>query len=133
MKEFTCQVVAVHCMDGRLQKPINDWLQRRFSLSDYDRISLAGGVFELETILKQVENSFHRHKTRKVILINHENCGMYGDDSAPERHAADLRKAEQKFKEILPKAEVELYNLHLTGIFERVPGGSYPPTKTQGV
>ena len=44
MKELTYQAVVVHCMDGRLQQPINDWLERRFSLSDYDRISLAGGV-----------------------------------------------------------------------------------------
>ena len=43
MAEHVCEAVVVHCMDARLQKPINDWLQRRFGLSDYDRISLAGG------------------------------------------------------------------------------------------
>jgi carbonic anhydrase len=131
MKEFTCQAVVVHCMDGRLQQPINDWLERRFSLSDYDRISLAGGVFDLEAILKQVEICYRRHKIRKVILINHENCAMYGDESTPERHASDLRKAELRIKETLPPLEVELYYLHLTGIFERVPGALTPQTKTQ--
>ena len=121
MAEHVCQAVVVHCMDARLQKPINDWLQRRFSLSDYDRVSLAGGVFELETILKQVQISHTRHQTSKVILVNHENCGAYEDDNSPERHAADLRKAEQHIKAILPEMEVELYYLHLTGIFEPVP------------
>jgi hypothetical protein len=57
---------------------------------------------------------------------------MYGDESTPERQPADLRNAEQKIKEILPQAEVELYYLHLTGIFERVPGGSYPPGQNKG-
>ena len=121
MADPVCEAVVVHCMDARLQKPINDWLQRRFSLSDYDRISLAGGVFELEMILKQVEISHRRHKTRKVILVNHENCGMYGEESTLERHSADLRKAEQRIKAELPQLEVELYYLHLTGIFEKVP------------
>ena len=121
MKEFTCQALVVHCMDGRLQKPINDWLEDRFSPADYDRVSLAGGVFELETILKQVQLCYHRHKIRQVILINHENCAMYGDESTPERHAADLRKAQRKIKETFPALEVELYYLHLDGIFEPVP------------
>jgi hypothetical protein len=121
MAGHVCKVVVVHCMDARLQKPINDWLQRRFSLSDYDRISLAGGVFELETILKQVEISHLRHQTSKVILINHENCSAYGDENTPEHHAAELRKAEERIKASLPGMEVELYYLHLTGIFEPVP------------
>ncbi|HTX91375.1 MAG TPA: carbonic anhydrase [Anaerolineales bacterium] len=123
MADPVCEAIVVHCMDARLQKPINDWLQRRFNLSDYDRISLAGGVFELDMILKQIEISHTRHKTRKVILVNHENCGMYTQDNSPERHAADLRRAEQRIKDEFPQLEVELYYLHLTGIFERIPGG----------
>jgi hypothetical protein len=83
--------------------------------------TVAGGVFELETILKQVEISHLRHKTRRVILINHENCSAYEEESTPERHAADLRKAEQRIKERLPELDVELYYLHLTGIFEKIP------------
>jgi carbonic anhydrase len=120
MTEIVSQAIVVHCMDARLQKPINDWMQRRFSLSDYDRISLAGGVFELEMVLKQIEISHLRHQTRKVILVNHENCGMYADDNTPERHAVDLRNAEQRIKAMLPQLEVELYYLHLTGIFEKI-------------
>ena len=123
MSEHTCEVVVVHCMDSRLQKPINDWLQRRFGLSDYDRISLAGGVFELDFILKQVEISYRRHKIRKAILVNHENCSAYGEDNTPERHAVDLRKAEARIKVEIPQLDVELYFLHLTGIFERIPSG----------
>lgn len=122
MPDHTCEVVVVHCMDARLQKPINDWLQRRFSLSDYDVISLAGGVYEMDMILKQIQISHQRHHTRRAILINHENCGMYGDQSTFERHAADLHLAEEKIKEILPEMQVELYYQHLTGIIEKVPG-----------
>ena len=80
--------------------------------------------------MKQVEIFYHRHKIRKVILINHENCAMYGDESTLERHTPNLRKAEEKIKETLPPIEVELYYLHLTGIFEQVPGALTPQTKT---
>jgi carbonic anhydrase len=87
---------------------------------NYDRVSLAGGVFDFAYVLKQVEISSRLHSIKKVILINHEDCGAYGAEGNPERHAADLRQAQKKIKEQFPHRQVELYYLHLTGIFEAV-------------
>jgi carbonic anhydrase len=118
MAAHTCQAIVIHCIDFRLQKPLNDWLERRFALSDYDRVSLAGGVFDFYTILKQVEISDRLHKIKKVILINHEDCGAYGDEDTPERHAHDLHEAERKIEALFPHLDVETYYMHLTGILE---------------
>jgi carbonic anhydrase len=120
MTNLECQTLIVHCMDFRIQKNINDWLQRRFGLSDYDRVSLAGGVLDLESVLKQVQICERVHGIRRVVFVNHEDCRAYGEAGNPDRHAADLREAEKRIKEVLPEFEVELYYLHLTGIFERV-------------
>jgi hypothetical protein len=121
MVDSLCQTLIVHCMDFRLQKNINDWLQRRFSPAGYDRVSLAGGVLELEIVLKQVEICERVHGIRRVVLVNHEDCRAYGEAGNPDRHAADLRNAGQRIKAMFPQLEVELYYLHLTGIFEAVP------------
>lgn len=118
MAEHTCQAIVIHCIDFRLQKPLNDWLGRHFGLSDYDRVSLAGGVFDFYTILKQVEISDRLHKVKKVILINHEDCGAYGNEGTPERHAHDLHEAERKIEALFPHLDVEIYYMHLTGILE---------------
>jgi carbonic anhydrase len=123
MTNLECQTLIVHCMDFRIQKNINDWLQRRFGLSDYDRVSLAGGVLDLESVLKQVQICERVHGIRRVVFVNHEDCRAYGEAGNPDRHAADLREAEKRIKEVLPEFEVELYYLHLTGIFERVSSG----------
>ena len=48
-------------------------------------------------------------------------ASRWREDNSPERHAADLRKTEQRIKAEIPELEVELYYLHLTGIFEKVP------------
>ena len=56
VKRFTDSVV-VHCIDFRLQKYLDPWLQRHFGHDNYNRVSLAGGVLELDVILKQVEIS----------------------------------------------------------------------------
>jgi carbonic anhydrase len=120
MTEHTCQAIVIHCIDFRLQKSLNDWLGRRFGLSDYDRVSLAGGVYDFYTILRQVEISDRLHKIKKVILINHEDCGAYGDEGTPERHAHDLREAERKIEALFPHLDVEIYYMHLTGILENL-------------
>jgi carbonic anhydrase len=121
MVEPQCQALIVHCLDFRLQKPINDWLQRHYGLSDYDRVSLAGGVLDLEAVLKQVELCVRVHGIRRVVFVNHEDCRAYGEAGNPDRHVADLHHAEKRCKEQFPHLEVELYYLHLTGIFERIP------------
>jgi len=120
MTKHVTQAIVVHCMDFRLQKSINDWLQGNFALGDYDRLSVAGGIRDLDFVMKQVKLSHNLHEIKKVVLINHEDCGAYGDEDSPERHAADLRKAAQRIKEEIPGLDVELYYLHLIGIFEPV-------------
>jgi carbonic anhydrase len=120
MSDHACQALVIHCIDYRLQKSLNDWLGRRFGLSDYDRVSLAGGVFDFSTILKQVEISDRLHKIQKVILINHEDCGAYGQESTPERHAHDLMQAEREIEALFPHLDVEIYYMHLNGILEQL-------------
>ena len=124
MIEIGCQAVIVHCMDYRLQKSINDWLQRRFGLSDYDRVSLAGGVKDLAAVLDQVEICERVHGIRQVVFVNHEDCRAYGEAGNPDRHFTDLREAERRCRARFPQLDVELYYLHLTGIFEKVSTGT---------
>lgn len=83
---------------------------------------MAGSVFDLDFVMGQVKLSHELHEIKKVVLINHENCGAYGAQDNPERHAADLRKAAQRIKKEIPGLEVELYYLHLSGIFDPVSG-----------
>ena len=82
-------------------------------------MSLAGGVFNFEPVLAQVRIAKRLHEIRGVILINHEDCGAYGDEGTAERHQADLREASQKIKATFPDLKTETYYLHLSGEFER--------------
>ena len=120
MVEQQCQALVVHCLDFRLQKNLNDWLERNFGLSEYDRVSLAGGVLDLDTVLKQVDICVRVHGIRRVVFVNHEDCRAYGERGNLERHFADLQKAERICKARYPHLVFALYYLHLTGIFEPV-------------
>jgi hypothetical protein len=105
-------------MDFRLQHFLNDWLEKRFGKRNYNRISWAGGVREFAIIQSQIEISRRLHGVKKAILINHEDCGAYGELGTMERHISDLTYAEYAIKSL--NLDVEKYYLHLNGEFERI-------------
>ena len=120
MSKHTCEAVVIHCIDFRLQHHLNEWLTNRFGNKNYDRISIAGAIKDLDFVARQVEISHRLHETRKAILINHEDCGAYGAAGTKERHSIDLAEAESKIEALFPSLDVEIYYLHLDGTFEQL-------------
>ena len=119
MESHSCEAVVVTCIDFRFQDFISQWISQNLPPKSYDRVAFAGGVKNLETILGQIEISKRLHDIKKVVLINHEDCGAYGEQGTPEKHSEDLKNAATKIKELHPDLEVETYYLHLDGTFER--------------
>jgi carbonic anhydrase len=114
----TTNAVVITCIDFRFQRFIDKWL--KYVLKDYnfDRVALAGGIFDLYSILKQVEISNRLHHIKKVILMNHEDCAAYGNEGTYERHRSDLRQAENVIEKLYPHLDVECYYIHLDGLIE---------------
>jgi len=120
MAKLYCEALVVHCIDYRLQKHLNDWLDKNAGAGNYDRVSIAGGVLDIYPVLKHVELAVRSHKIRKVILINHEDCLAYGSAATLDRHHADLLEAERKIHALHMNLMVEKYYLKLDGTFESV-------------
>ncbi|MBL8077520.1 MAG: hypothetical protein JNM55_06135 [Anaerolineales bacterium] len=114
-----CEAIVVHCMDYRLQSYINQWLEVNLGKASYDRAVMAGGVYDVYDVIRQVDISARLHGISKVVLINHEDCGMYGPGGTEEHHEEDLREAEEKIRRIFPHLEVDTYYLNLDGTFEK--------------
>ena len=120
MSKLVTDAIIVHCIDFRFQKYLDHWLAERFGHNQYDRVSLAGSVFDFYSVLKQVEISDRLHDINQVILINHEDCGAYGEEGNYSMHKADLEEAERKLEALFPHLNVEIYYLHLGGKFEKL-------------
>jgi len=120
LSELVADAIVVHCIDFRFQKYLNDWLAKRFGHNQYDRVSLAGSVYDFYSVLKQVEISDRLHDINKVILINHEDCGAYGAEENFARHKTDLEEAERKLEALFHHLDVGIYYLHLDGEFEKL-------------
>jgi carbonic anhydrase len=114
-----CDAIIISCIDFRFQKFIEEWEAKNLGESKFDRVALAGGIFDLYTILKQVELSYKLHSIKKVILVNHEDCGAYGAAGTYEMHTNDLGEAKAILYKLYPKLEVDTYYLHLEGNFEK--------------
>ena len=52
-------------MDYRLQKYLNDWLDKNPGTGNYDRVAIAGGVLDIYSVLKHIELAVRLHKIRK--------------------------------------------------------------------
>ena len=95
-------------------------LQKNIGHDNFDRVSLAGCVFDFYAVLRQVEISDRLHDINRIILINHEDCGAYGAEGNYARHKSDLEEAERKLEALFPHLKVKTYYLHLDGEFEQL-------------
>ncbi len=120
MNNHNCEAVVITCIDFRFQPYIDIWIKENLGTKNHDRVALAGGVKNLEAILEQIEISNRLHHIKKVILVNHEDCGAYGEAGTAQKHTEDLKGGAAKIKEQWPNLEVDTYYLHLNGNFEQV-------------
>ncbi len=114
----TCDAIIVTCIDFRFQKYIRKWTDRQLKNRAFDLVGFAGSTKDLETVMKQIDISVRLHHIKEAYLIHHEECGAYGAESTPEKHAEDLRYAREEIASKYPDLKVYLYYLHLDGTFE---------------
>lgn len=115
-----CDAIVVTCMDFRLQKFIEDWVNQQVGEKQYDRVAWAGGVLDWDNVMKQIDTSKRLHQIKKVLLINHEDCGGYGAAGTPQKHREDLLKAKNQVNQKYSDLTVQTYYLHLDGTFEEI-------------
>jgi carbonic anhydrase len=111
--DHRAESIIITCIDFRFQEFINYWISKNLTPKSFDRVALAGGVKDLESILGQIEIAVRLHHVNKVIVINHEDCGAYGKEGTPEKHSQDLRKAKLEVNKRHPELSVEVYYLRL--------------------
>ena len=96
-KEFA---TAINCMDGRVQKPIVDFIQKEFNVDYVDMITepgpnkiLAEGkeIKTIEFLKKNVEISLEKHNSKLIVIAAHFDCA--GNPVKEDAQKEHLRRA----------------------------------------
>ncbi len=135
----TIQACIITCIDYRFQKQIRTYLEKEGLLGEADIISIAGAAHDLvvatrnehkDYLLGQVSASIALHHPKKVILIDHQDCGMYalsgkispGLDFSEDlqKHRLYLEEARLRLQAVFDSIPVELVFAGLDGSFTRL-------------
>ncbi len=120
----TCKNLLIRCMDFRLNKALDAWVEKSGLLEDgYDVISLAGASKTLADGTDEAKNNFlgnvavsaELHKAEKIIICHHSDCGAYAkaykfDSTAEEKEKQikDMEKSRQAISEKYPSIKIAL-------------------------
>ncbi len=110
-----CPALLVSCIDFRVQKTVEDWARQNLGEKQYDRVALAGGAKDFPAIMNQIDLSVKLHAIKKLVLMNHQDCGAYGHEGTEEIHRRDLLAAAQTVTSKYPFLKIETYFVHLDG------------------
>lgn len=133
------EALLLTCMDYRLLDDVSAYMHSRDLAKRYDHIILAGASLGALTDKKptwgeefwdHVQVACDLHHIRKVIVIDHRDCGAYKvflgadlkDDPAKETevHSGYLKKLGAMLKQKHPELDVELHLMSLDGKVEDV-------------
>lgn len=105
-----CSTLVLHCIDFRLGREIKNWMEREKLNGDADVVAAAGAVKNIvepqapsdrEFIMRQIDISKRLHGIKNVILMNHTDCGAYGDVPR-SKHLEDLQSAAEIVESTFP-------------------------------
>jgi carbonic anhydrase len=116
----SCEAVILACIDFRFWKETVEFVEKELGISSYDFPSLPGSAKAInennELAFKCISVPCDLHHVKKIVIVNHQDCGAYGGsskfegDSVAEQkfHEEELRKAKAKILEKYPDKEVTL-------------------------
>jgi carbonic anhydrase len=139
------EALLLSCMDFRLMDEIERYMTERGLRDNYDHVVLAGASLGAVTDRYPAWNrtfwdhlgiAIELHHIRRVIVMDHRDCGAYkvifGEDFAADAeretavHRGKLHELAGLLKERHPALEVELLLMSLDGSVEAIPLPAQP-------
>jgi carbonic anhydrase len=123
---YTADACVITCFDARFDLTIRKFLKRR-GIVLFDHVKIAGSAKPLADsqatsdggcgcILNAVRTSIRLHRTSRVLIMSHNDCGAYPGVLA-EVVAADAARAAAFLRGVEPSLEVESYFVDFDGVY----------------
>ena len=131
-----CRACVVYCIDFRLHDHLHRFVAEQGLEKDgTDIVRVAGVAINLarpkrtyfrDFVMDQLEASHRLHNVREIYLVNHEDCGAYGEENVAdsdmelETHKRDLQQARALLKGRLPDVTIVAFFQRLDGRIEEI-------------
>lgn len=116
-----CEAAVLSCIDFRFRKQTMKFVNEYLGLIAYDILKFPGSAkvinerIDNEVVFEIVSLPFKLHHAKKIVIINHEDCGAYGGsgkfsnkEAEQKFHEEELRKAKGIINDKFPGKEVVL-------------------------
>ena len=99
-------VTAINCIDGRAQKPVTEFVIRKFRADYVDLITEPGpdrflsenkALDIVESIKRRTLISIEKHNSKIVIIVGHYDCAVNSVEEG--EHRIQIMEAVKKIKE----------------------------------
>ena len=96
---------AITCIDGRVQRPVTDWIKLHVNVDHVDLITEPGpdkvfsaGPIELvQDMMRKVSFSVRHHFSKVVVLSGHDTCAANG--VSREEHFEQILKGVERIQD----------------------------------
>ena len=130
------QALVLSCIDPRFQTIVFNYLKKRKLNGKYSSFTIAGSAIGVtapkfrkwhKTFWENLETSIKLHKIKKLIVINHRDCGAakiingkkeFSDINETKVHRNSFQKIKKIFKKKYPKLSIELKIISLNNKVE---------------
>lgn len=126
------KVLAIFCSDGRFDEQCEIFIETELYCPHFDRFLVPGGAAwivldwftfkEHDVAQESVTFLVQVHKTQRIVLIAHDDCGFYHSkhpylqaDKMREKQKTDIRDAKQVILRWFPGMQVDAYYATVAG------------------
>jgi hypothetical protein len=104
---------SIHCMDGRVQNPIQNYLKEKYSVKYIDSITEPGPCKILaedkdksviDSIHSRIRISLEKHQSSLIAISGHHDCA--GNPNTNEEQKQQVLQSMKFLKELYPRTEV---------------------------
>jgi len=120
------KAMVLSCIDPRFQPIVYNYLKKKKLIGKYSSFTIAGASLGVtaakfkkwhKTFWDNIETSIKLHKIKKLIVINHRDCGaakiinrkkIFSNYIETNIHRDSLQKIKKLFKKKYPRLSIEL-------------------------
>lgn len=110
------EALIIRCIDYRFVTQSRKFKENQGLTDKYDLLAFPGASKNIHQVFDAIKISNRLHKPKKIVIMDHEDCGAFGSSDSKLEHVKSLRKAKKLLNIQFPKIPIELFYIKFSGV-----------------